>query len=279
MLAGIVLATMVGLVIPIRRAFAALEPRQRAALTWLLVGSLLALVPTLAVVPARRLLGVSMLGIAPVVAVLLERAWFPRSDEPRVSRGRGASLASLAALGLGFAQLVHGPGTAWLQTNQHRADASDFASRVAWLRGRVGDPTTAKIGVVRGTAGVFFAPFSLDPRGVTPARWCVMAQAGHVLALRRDLYTVDLVATQGRGLYPIGERNLYRSEAAPLHTGDVIVVPGLRVTILEAGAAGPRSARFVFDDDPATLVWVNETFAETREVELPAVDFGEPFDP
>ena len=279
MLAAIVLATMVGLVVPIRRAFAALEPRQRAALTWLLVGSLLALVPTLAVVPARRLLGVSMLGVAATVAVLLDRAWFPNRGEPAVARGRAASLAALAALGLGFAHLVHGPGTSWLQTEQHRADASDFASRVTWLRGRVGDPRAARVGILRGTAGVFFAPFAMHPRGVTPARWCVLAQAGHVLALRRDVYTLDLVATQGRGLYPIGERNLYRSEGAPLRKGDVITVPGMRVTILESGAAGPRSARFVFDEDPETLVWANETFSETTEIELPAVDFGEPFDP
>ena len=279
MLGGMVLATMVGLVIPLRRAFAALEPRQRAALTWLLVGSLVALVPTLAVVPARRLLGVSMLGIAAVVAVLLDRAWFPRSGEAGVARGPAASLASLAALGLGFTHLVHGPGTSWLQSEQHRFDASDFGSRVGWLRDRVGDPARARVGLIRGSAGAFFAPFALHPRGITPARWWVLAHAGRVLALRRDVYTLELVATRGQSLYPIGERNLYRSEAAPLHEGDVVVVPGLRVTILEVEEAGPRAARFAFDEDPETLVWVNDMFGATKEVELPAVDFAEPFDP
>ena len=279
LLAGIVVVAMAAIALPIRRAFAALEPRQRAALTWLLVGSLLALIPTLAVVPARRLLGVSMLGVSALVALLLERAWFPRADEPGVSRGRAASLASLVALGLGFAHLVHGPGTSWLASEQHRADASDFDGRVAWVRARVGDPTQARVGVIRGTAAVFFAPFALDRRGVTPARWRVLTQAGHVLALRRDLYTLDLVATLGRGLYPIGERNLYRSADSPLHVGDEIVVKGMRVTILEVGEAGPRSARFVFDEDPTTLLWLSEMFEATQEVELPGVDFGAPFDP
>ena len=279
LLVAVVLACAAGLVVPIRRAFAALEPPQRKALTWLFVGSLLALIPTLAVVPARRLLGVSMLGVSAMVAVLLDRAWFPRAGEPNVARGRAASLASLAALGLGFVHLVHGPGTSFLAAELHRADATDFDARVAWVRSRVGDPRQAKIGVLRGMAGVFFAPFALDRRGVTPARYQVLTQAGHVLALRRDAYTLELVATQGRGLYPIGERNLYRSVDAPLHVGDEIRVPGLRVTILEVGPLGPRSARFVFDEDPETLVWLSDMFESTREIELPSVDFGERYDP
>ena len=279
MLGGIVLVVAVALVVPVRRAFAALEPRERTSAIWLLVGSMLALVPVLAVVPARRLLGVSMIGIAVVVALLGERVWFPAKGEPNVSRGRAAGVASLAALGLGFAHLVHGPGTAYLQARQHRLDAADFASRVSWLRRRSGDPTKAEIGVIRGMAGVFFAPFALDPHGKTPARWCVLAQAGHVLALRRDALTIDLVATKGRGLYPIGERNLYRAEGAPLRAGATIRVTGLQVTVLEAGEAGPQSARFVFDKDPGALLWISDTFDETKEVELPAEGFGEPYDP
>ena len=88
LLAGLVLATAAGLVVPIRRALASLPPPSRAAVTWFLLGSVLALIPTLAVVPARRLLGVSMLGIAVVVAVLIDRAWFPEPGEPTVARGR-----------------------------------------------------------------------------------------------------------------------------------------------------------------------------------------------
>ncbi|MDB4933884.1 MAG: hypothetical protein JWP87_856 [Labilithrix sp.] len=280
LLAAIVVAVAAGLVVPVRRALAALPAPSRNAAVWLLVGSALALVPTLAVVPARRLLGVSMVGVAVVVAIVIERAWFPGKGEATVSRGRAASLASLAALGLGFTHLVHGPGTAWLEARKHRLDASDFATRVAWLRQRVGVPTTkAEIGIMRGMAGVFFAPFALDARGRPPRRWCVLAQAGHVLALRRDALTVDLVATEGRTLYPIGERNLYRSEAAQLRAGDQLAVRGLRVTILEVGEAGPRSARFVFDTDPGRLVWISDMFDETKEVELPHEGFGEPFDP
>jgi len=61
---------------------------------------------------------------------------------------------------------------------------------------------------MRGMAGVFFSPFALSPRGRPPKRWCVLAQAGHVLALRRDLHTLDLFASEDRSLFPSGERNL-----------------------------------------------------------------------
>jgi hypothetical protein len=279
LLAVIVCAAGAGLVIPVRGALAALAPPARNAAIWLLVGSALALVPTLAVVPARRLLGVSMIGVSIVVALLLERAWFPLEGEPNVSRGRAASLASLAALGLGFAHLVHGPGTAWLQSRQHRQDAADFQSRVSKLRARIGDPKQANVGVVRGLAGAFFAPFALDPRGRTPKRWCVLSHAGHVLVLRHDALTVDLVAAEGRGLFPIGERNLYRSEGVPFRVGDEIAVRGLHVTVLEVGENGPRSARFVFDTDPGAFTWINDAFEDTLAVELPQPGFGEPFEP
>ena|GEM_PF-401538 len=278
-LAAIVCLVAGALVTPVRRALAALAPPARNTALWLLVGSALALVPTLAVVPARRLLGVSMIGVAIVVALLLERVWFPVEGEANVSRGRAASLASLAALALGFAHLVHGPGTAWLQSRQHRHDAADFQSRVGALRARIGDPNGAEVGVVRGLAGAFFAPFALDPRGRTPKRWCVLSHAGHVLVLRRDALTVDLIAAEGRGLYPIGERNLYRSEGTPLRAGDKISVRGLHVTILEVGEAGPRSARFVFDTDPGAFTWINDAFEDTLAVELPQPGFGEPFEP
>jgi hypothetical protein len=64
-----------------------------------------------------------------------------------------------------------------------------------------------------------------------------------------------------------------------MKAGDEISVRGLHVTILAVGEAGPRGARFVFDDDPAELVWISDMFENTKRIELPAAGFGEPFDP
>lgn len=279
LLLAIVLAGGFAMFHATRRALARLTAEQRRTATWLLLGSALALAPVLAVVPARRLLGTSMLGVAALVALVLDRAWFPTPDEEAEPKSRVAALGSLAAMALGFAHLVHGPGTSWLQARQHRNDGLDFATRVTFLRGAVGDPTSAQIAFVRGLAGDFFAPFALDPRGATPRRWTVLAQSGHVLALRRDERTLELVTPHGRGLYPIGERNLYRPADAPLRAGAEIAAPGMRVTVLEVEESGPRVVRFEFDDDPERLTWMTDDFDEMRPASLPKVGFGTPFDP
>ena len=272
---------ILALVKPVRDALARLDDKPRGHAMWLLVGSMISLVPVLAVVPSRRLLGTAMIGIAATVALVLERTWFPTEDEEARDKGKvSAAIASLVATGLAFAHLVHGPGTAFLASRQHRADGLDFASRVAFERDQLGDPTKAEVGVIRGLAGDFFAPFALDPRGVTPARWCVLGQAGHILALRRDARTLELVAPRERGLYPIGERNLYRPADAPLRAGASFHVPGVDVVVVEASPQyGPRIVRFTFDKDPDAMTWFADDFGEVRAVTLPKVGFGAPFDP
>jgi hypothetical protein len=274
----IVLVALPLVFLSLRWARASLPAPTSTAFLWLALGSLMAMVPVLAVVSARRLVGVSMVGIAPVVAVLVDRVWFPASGEPRVARGRIEAVASLAALALGFAHLVHGPLTSLVESARHRADAADFASRMAWIRGRVGDTTVAKIGVLRDNGGAFFAPFALDAQGRTPAAWRVLMHTGHALALRRDARTLDLVAAENRSLFPMDERNLYRGREAPFRVGDEVVLPGIRVTILKVEQAGPRAARFVFSDDPSSFVWLNDDGESTKEVALPEVGFGTPFD-
>lgn len=255
----------------------------RRSARWLLFGSLLSLVPVLAVVPARRLLGVSMLGVAAVVGLVLARAWFPGGEGEEAAEGADASslarLVGLVALGLGFAHLVHGPGTSWLASRTHRADGEDFGARVRFLERELAASGKREIGVLRGLSGAFFVPFALDARGAAPPRWGVLSHAGHVLALRRDERTMDLVTSPDRGLFPAGERNLYRAPDAKMRAGRAISVPGMKVTILEAGEAGPRSARFEFDEPPTDRLWVTDDYEDVRLVPLPAIGFGVPLDP
>lgn len=277
-LTAMVLTTALALVDPIRRTLARQDDDVRKAATWLLIGSFLALVPVLAVVTARRLLGASMIGVAPVVALLLERAWFPTDEEDAKARTWAGSLVALSALGLGFAHLVHGPATSWIVSNQHKNDASDFHVRVDLMRSTVGDPTKADIAMARGLAGAFFAPFALDPQGRTPARWSVLTHAGHVLVRRVDERTLDLVVPQGRCLYPVGERNLYRSPRA-MRVGTVLNAPGYTVTILENGDLGPRAARFSFDSSLEGITWFADDFDELRPLTLPQIGFGLALDP
>ena len=260
---------------PTRRAISALDPPSRAAVTWMLVGSLFAVLPVMAAVPSPRLLGVSTIGIAAAVAVVLDHAWF----------GAGASSVrertQSFALAIGFAHLVHGPVSAWLAARELHDAASQFEQSAQWLSERLGDPARREVGVVRGAAGMWFAPFALDPRGITPAHWYLLSDMGHVLVLRKGPRTLELVAPRDGGLYPVGARSLFRSLDAPLATGDTIRVPGMRATIVESGERGPRDVMFAFDHDldDAPDLWITEDADAWHEARLPQPGFGTPFDP
>jgi hypothetical protein len=277
--AGVVALVAVGLAVAVRRALADLHEDQGRTALWLLLGSTVALVPVLAVVPSLRLLGVAMVGIAPIVAIVVDHAWFPPGRARGEDTSRAANVERLVALTLGFAHFVHGPMTAFLDASQLRRDASDFGARVAWLRDQVPDPTRAELGVVRGMAPVFFAPFGLDAKGHPPARWTVLAQTGHVLVLRKDARTFELVVPENRSIYPAGDGNLYRSDDAPLRAGDVVNAGGMRATVLEAGANGPRRVRLELDEDPARILWLRDDTDQLQVAELPDPGFGAPFDP
>ncbi len=266
------------LFVPVRRAFGGLDAARRDQAAWLFVGSLLSLVPMLAVMPAPRVLGASFLGIASTVGVVLDRAWFPPTPEPR----RGASeLTGLVALGLGFAHLVHGPASSWLTTRDCRAEALDFVDHAAELRGLVADRANAEIILVRGLGGsVFVLPYALDARGTPPARFRILALASHVLLFRRDARTVEVVAPRDGSVFPTEEGNLFRGEGMPFVVGDVVRVPGMMATVLDVGAAGPRRVRFEFDGplDAPSRVWVTDRAAGVFEAPPPEPGFGTPYD-
>jgi hypothetical protein len=272
-------ASAVGVVV-IRRAFAALDDRTRARATWMLFGSLVSLVPVLPVVPSTRLLGVAMLGVSPVIAIVLDFAWFGKNAAP----GRGRALAGLAAVGLGFAHLVHGPLTSCLESNRIRRDAVELAWRAAAIRGSVrasGDETlaAARIGVVRGKAGMFFAPFAFETGNGQPATYRLLMHGGHVLVVRKEPRVIELVTSTQRSIYPEGELNLYRSEDVRLAEGDTVNVPGIHATILRASPIGPSWVRLVFDDDPDQIAWFNDTAEGMERIHLPQPGLGAPLDP
>jgi hypothetical protein len=268
------------MVVPLRRALARLDDEGRAHAWWLLLGSVLSLAPVMAVLPAPRLLGASLLGVAGTVALILDRAWFPPEPEPRV----GASeIGGLVALGLGFGHLVHGPGAAWVSARGYRDEGLSLVEHAATLRTRLAEEGAPKTEVVlvRGMAGsVFVLPYALDARGTPPPRWRALTLTGHVLVLRRDARTVEIVVPRDRGLFPNGEGNLFRGEGAPLAAGSVVRVPGMRVTVLEVGDAGPRRARFEFDDplDAPSRTWVTDRFDGLYDATPPPLGFGKPFD-
>jgi hypothetical protein len=262
-------------VVPLRGLLRALDAPARRTATWLLAGSVLSLVPVLAVVPGPRVVGVSAWGASAVVALLLEHAWFPAGARPR---GPAAEITALAALVFGFAQLVHGPVASVLESVEMHGWSASFAYSAAKVGTQMADPSRTEVALVRGSSGMLFGPFALG-RGIgPPAQWRGLSHTEHALVLRTAPRSLEIRAPKGGSLYPVGPSNLFRSEDYPAHEGDVIQTHGMRVTLLEVAATGPRRARFDFEGDPEQFVWLAETSEGLKEVRLPAVGFGAPFD-
>jgi len=256
-----------------------LDVEARPMMWALVLGSFLSLFPVLAVLPNVRLLGVATLGIAPVVGVLLDTAWFGREAEAR--HGVEEWTAIVATL-LGFAHLVHGPGRAWANARHLRNYAVEFADNTTELAKRLEGRVAPEVVVVRGLDDVFFYGFALERFGVRDSRWTVLSHTGHVLCRRQDPTTIELLVAADSALYPASLGDLYRSELHPLRTSDTFTRGGLETTVTQMDAIGPRKALFHFDadlDDPR-WTWIGES--RTRgfyDALPPKVGFGAPFDP
>ena len=155
-----------------------------------------------------------------------------------------------------------------------------MAERSMQLRARIADPKSAEIIMIRGLGGAFILPFTLDDEGTPPAVWRLLGLTGHVLVLRRDARTIEVIAPRDGSLFPVGEGNQFRGESDPLVAGDVVRVRGMRATVLEVTEAGPRRVRFEFDDalESPSRFWVTDRFDGIHNAPLPEVGFGKPFD-
>jgi hypothetical protein len=256
-----------------------LKPATRGTMLSLVLGSFLALLPMVAVLPSVRLVGVAMIGIAGVVGVMVDTAWFGRQTEARHGM---EELTALTATLLGFAHLIHGPGRGFLNAQQIKGIAVAFNDRTADLARHLKEEPASEIVVVRGLANIFFYGFALEALGVHDTHWTVLSLTGHVLCLRRDETTVDLVVGPDSGLYPALQGDLYRSVVHPLWAGDAFKMGGFDATVLEAGASGARKARFRFstDVDDPSRIWIGESaFGGFYPAPPPKVGFGTPYDP
>jgi hypothetical protein len=251
------------------------DPAPRRAAAWLGLGSVLAMVPVLAVVPGQRLLGATMLGVAPVVALMLEGAWFPKAIAPR--RGT-AELVQLCALALGFAHLIHGPITTVLLGTHFRATADTFASQMTGLRARLAEPGAGPPMIVRATGSAFFAPFGLSDEGVLPERFAVLAWASHVLVVRTGERSFDVFGPPDSGVFPSGEGNLHLDIAWTLQEGQVFRAPGYTVTVTGMTEGRTTAVHVDLDDDVDAWTWLNETPKAYFVEPLPPDGEGRPYE-
>ncbi len=268
---GIALATR-----PIRATLRDLDETPRKNALWLLFGSMLSLIPLLAVAASARLIAAALVGVAPIVALVIDRAWYPA----KASEERAGQLRFVAAL-LAFFHFLHGPTWAFLLTRGQHLAAVDFTERAHWLHERVGDTSQANVIVARaGWGSVLFAPLAIDAHGRPPRMWRTLVPSGHALMLRKDSRTIDLVIPHAAGFFPVTANDLFRDPAAPLRAGDVVEVTGMRATVIDLGEVGPARLRFEFDRDAndPSLTWVIEVYDGYRDSPPPAIGFGKQLD-
>ncbi|AKT38911.1 hypothetical protein [Chondromyces crocatus] len=277
MLAAIFVTGVAVLGLGVRRVFASLDAPRRMHARWLLAGSFLALVPVLAVQPSPRLVGASMVGIAATVALVLDQAWHRAAHGSATTRG--AEFVGLFAVGLGFFHLVHGPVTSWLSGRNYQRSSARFEASARAFAAGLANPSEAEVMVMRTSGSAFFMPFALQPNFEPPKRWRILAQTGHVLALRRGPRALELVVPEDQALFPEGLGNLYRSEETTLGLSGTVSVPGMRVKVLKRGPQGPRVVRFETDVDLDEQAWGAERKRDFTQVTPPAPGFGKPFPP
>lgn len=286
---------------PVKTALAAQDDRAKRFGYALLLGSSVSLVPVLAVVPSPRLLGAAMVGIAAIVAIVLDHAWLsvPASEDedneattddagsdgaPVPARKRSGhaprgELTAAAALAIGFFHLVHAPVTAWVSARSIQKGAIRFAFYAGKLQKRIAERPDAEVIVMRGLGSAFFLPFAVTEGGAPPKRWRILAHTGHVLATRDDEHTLTLTVPEEASVFPIGHGNLFRTHDAKVSTGTVIVGQRMKAEVLSGGDDGPRKVRFTFDEPPDDAIWISETSKGFPETPVPEPGFGAPFDP
>jgi hypothetical protein len=250
--------------------FRSLDVSERRMVTFLLLGSTLALVPVLAAEPSTRLLGIGMLGVSGAVGLALDGAW-------RVLRGRPRSPAAIVAVVvsvlLGYAHFVRGPSYA-LGVSQLAADAEqEFDRRLDWLRQHL-DRSKSTVVIVRASSppAVLWTPFML--RDAAPARWRVLSQSSdRSVVVRTGPRSVDVRAGE-EPLFPTGPRDLLRVD--DLASGQSTQLSGMRATLMDADEQRAKQAHFEFDvdlEDPS-IEWLVEGVDGFHTLNLPAAGYG-----
>jgi hypothetical protein len=265
-------ATIALLAVPVRRVLRELDAETRGRAAWLLVGSVLALAPVMAVGASVRLLEIPMIGVSAWIALVLDHAWFPARPRARDGAAEGAGVVALA---LAFIHLVLAPADTFMAHRELQRFAVHFKEQMSWLRERAHGKSAVMVLRANLIETLFATPLMLE--GETPVR-DLSFQSGRCLLLRTAPNTVELVAGT-EPLFPVGPEDLVRNADVPLHAGDSVDLAGVRATVVALRDDGtPRRLRYVFDrnvDDPS-LLWVVEKASGFEEQKLPALGLGEP---
>ncbi|HNR31582.1 MAG TPA: hypothetical protein PKI11_11900 [Candidatus Hydrogenedentes bacterium] len=244
----------------LRRIWPHIEPAERKGVAWLALGGLLALPPFLSPFTSGRLLLVSSLGGAAVIAVIARAAW-----RQRRFRSLGGAFIALHVMGAALAWLALSPGFALV--NRHFEQAAENAPLDDTL---IADQQVMVINPQDPVLAIYTLAMRIHKGHPEPAAWRPLSLAPHDHAITRTAAnTFNLEVLDGEMLATLAE-SIARGADNPLTVGETL---RFEVAILEKGARGPKKVAFRFRaplEDPR-YVWLAWENGLLRRFELPAV--------
>jgi hypothetical protein len=248
---------------------------ERGALSWLLLGGFLSLLPMVASFPTSRLVLPAALAVAAALAGLCRelggRVLAPSRHVPLATLGSATLLAAV-----GYVQLYRPIPEArtYIGTLGHLYDSAR-----EWVLHAELDPRTLAeadvvvLAVAEQPSG-FWAPLIRRYHGLpTPRSWRTLSAAPHAHDLARPADNVLELTALGGG-FAAGElEKLYRTPRAPLPLGHTVRMAGMTVQVVEVVAGEARRIRVTFDrslDDPG-LVFLASTPVGLSRAPIPEV--------
>lgn len=235
------------------------------ALTWLVGGAAIALIPSLATFPSDRLLLASAPGFAALIGTTLVLGF--RSLRRRGSKGLAAGALALAVVHLLLAPSVILLTQALLAVQSRTVLALARSDTFSELRGKQFVLPAAPDYVLGA-----YLPLVIDhvaPRELEGWRVLSLASADHRIT-RMDSRTLEIEVLGGTMMQTLFER-LYRSE--PLPEGAILDRGLMTVEVLDATEGSPTRVSFRFDREleHESLVFLRWTGSSVERMEPPAI--------
>ena len=226
-------------------------PATRRKLSFLLGGTLLALIPLMGTVPSARLLELPGVGGSALLAALFWDGW-SRFKE-RASFGKLALWSRLfLTVGLAYIHLVRAP----LESIRHARALTAARQTVQdiYLSAAIDDRWVAQQDLMLLNAPdpmlLLYVPHVRFEAGrPAPRVWRALSMTLRpILARRTDQRTLELSTIEG-SLLEMPVARLVRRDDQWLRPGEHIELPRLAIDVLEATPEGPKKLRFRFEQN------------------------------
>jgi len=243
----------------VRWCWPELTPGERTHVRWLLLGSLIALLPVAGSFMSTRLTMAAFLGVAPVLALVLRQVGRVLLRAPSIHFARWLGSYALGVVLLAF-QLV----APLREDIAGRVD--DFSSTTAWVLAaeldprRVADQRVFLLASSEFTTTFYLAYIWAYHGRPLPRSYAPISSAPYAHDVERVADDALVLRPLGGGLLASGQEHMFRSPRQPMLRGQSIALDGARVDVLRTRDGLPQMLRVTFDrslDDPSLRLLVS----------------------